>query len=107
MGLLGDWDRFGISIGIVWGAAEAKKKGLEFTTDDDFYAKNDVSRLLISFIRCTYKTSIIMKMVILTIFSGVCWSLRGQGGGDGLSFCQVAVGRGHKHILIMIMVTHH
>ena len=48
-----------------------------------------------------------MKMMILTIFAGVCWSLRGQGGGDGLSFCQVAVGRGRKHILIMIMVTHH
>ena len=32
--MIGDWDCFGISIGIVWGAAEAKKKGLEFTTDD-------------------------------------------------------------------------
>ena len=32
--LFGDWDCFGIEIGIVWGAAEAKKKGLEFTTDD-------------------------------------------------------------------------
>ena len=27
------WDCFGISIGIDWGAAEAKKKGLEFTSD--------------------------------------------------------------------------
>ena len=45
------------------------------------------------------------SVVPLAMFAGVCWSLRGQGGGDGLSFCQVAVGRGRKHILIIMMIT--
>ena len=31
--LFGNWDCFGISIGIDWRAAETKKKGLEFTSD--------------------------------------------------------------------------
>ena len=33
-----------LGIGIDWGAAEAKKKGLEFTSDGDFDANNVVSR---------------------------------------------------------------